>query len=187
MSLVDFTNGGSVALIAESFPTRKISVSMELGTYYSLAGYGMKKLHGWRSGFEMRYYFNENKTWDYFFGVRYFYKKIGFDVTDSVKLDSIPYAKTHLDHKEVNVIDLIFGTRNFSPGKKFEHEFYFGIGIRFKNTTTFGLTPDEVDNRVYGNSLFLPLIMQSGNSVHLDLLFGIKIGIGVKKRQRKIL
>src|ERR1044072_7510548 len=50
LTLIDFVNGASGVIVAESFPTKKISVSMELGAYYRLAGYGMKHLHGWRSG-----------------------------------------------------------------------------------------------------------------------------------------
>jgi hypothetical protein len=185
LSLIDFTNGGSAVLIAESFPVKNFSVSMEIGTYYPLAGYGMKHLHGWRSGFELRYYFNEKYNLDYFLSLNYFTKKIGFSKTDSIKIDLTEgsYSRNYLIHKDVSKIDLEFGKRKFTPGKKFVYEYYVGLGVRFKNTTCSDLTSLEADHRLYGDSLFAPALMECGNFVHFDFLFGLKIGFGVKKRQ----
>jgi hypothetical protein len=183
LTLIDIFNGTSANIIAESFLVKQFSVSMELGAYYWLAGYGMKHLHGWRTGMEFRYYFNENPNYDYFFGLRYFYKQVGFSITDSIQLNAVSYTKNHLVHKEVNVVDLVFGTRQFNPGKKYVTEFYFGIGVRFKNTTCFDLTQNELDHRFYGDSFVFPILMENGQYVHLDFLFGVKVGIGIRKGQ----
>lgn len=156
---------------------------MELGAYYRLSAYNVKHLHGWRSGMELRYYFNENSDYDYFFGVRYFYKKIGFNMTDSIRIDSVSYAKDHFVHKEVHVVDFVFGTRYFTLGKKTTTELYCGIGVRFKNTVISDLTQNEIDHRQYGDSFIFPILMESGATVHFDVLFGIKVGIGIGKAQ----
>lgn len=185
LTLIDIVNGGSAVIIAESFPAKQISVSMELGAYYRFGGYGMRHLHGWRSGMELRYYFNENPDYDYFFGLRYFYKKIGFEITDSIKIDLTQgaYARTYNVTKDVNVIDFVFGTRNFTPLKKNITEFYFGLGVRFKNTSCSQLSSLEADHRQYGDSFIFPILMENGSYTHLDFLFGIKIGIGFRKGQ----
>ncbi|MBI3511962.1 MAG: hypothetical protein HY064_14990 [Bacteroidetes bacterium] len=184
LTLLDFMNGGSANLIIESHPLQKISVSMEMGFYYPFAAYNMKQLYGWRSGFELRYYYRKSivdgKEMENFIGVRYLYRKQEFDMHDSIFIDKdMHYEKNYHISRVVNIADFTCGIRMLGP-KNFENEFYFGLGIRYKESAIRDLTQQEIDDRNWGDSFIFPILMKSGNYFVPDVLFGLKIGFGLK-------
>ncbi|HTL80974.1 MAG TPA: hypothetical protein VL651_04685 [Bacteroidia bacterium] len=181
----DLFNGGSVNLVVESFPVKRISVSPEMGFYYPLNGLGFKNLRGWRSGLEIRYYYkflyDSIGSEGQFIGIRYLHKGNSFDVTDSIDQGlSSSYLKSYHLTKSVDIADFVWGLR-YQPWHGMEKEFYVGLGVRYKDATIDGLTSTEIDERDWGNDTNIqPRLLSNGETIDVDILIGFRFGFGIK-------
>lgn len=181
LTLLDLYNGGSILVSAESFPVKQFSIAPEFGVYIGTSGFNSKKNKGIRAGVELRYYYLQAAREDQFLGLRYIHRKQSFTATDTIGLGTDPvYLKSFLLSKEVNVIDLTWGARRYTKNQKCFHEFFIGAGVRIIDAVPENISQEELDHRLYGESIILPLLHYSGYNIMPDFIIGWKFGFGVK-------
>jgi hypothetical protein len=113
------------------------------------------------------------------------YKQTGGMVSDTIRLDGIPPYDLayHLDRR-IFITRLSFVHRS-NWAKRYWLEYYYGIGVRFKDATCTGISPEELDARSSGSDpndpgLILPYKHACGKIVQPDLVLGLRIGLGLK-------
>lgn len=181
LQFFDLYNGGSFSIAAESFPLSRFSVSPEFGFYTGQSGYALRENYGIRGALELRYYYRQSEKSDGYIGLRYMHRKHHFMATDTIGFPGEPiYLLSSPVSKEVNAVDFVWGSREYFGEKNGFAEFFFGIGIRAVDVTYSDISQAELDNRLFGESIVLPMIHSSGYSVMPDLVFGIRLGFGVK-------
>lgn len=181
LAFLDIYNGGSLVIIAESFPMKQFSIAPEFGMYFGIPGYNSKNNKGIRAGMELRYYYSQSEKEDQFVGLRYFHRKQTFTATDTVGIGTEPvYLKSFQLAKEVNVIDFTWGARRYLKKKNCFYEFFIGAGVRMVDAEASGITQTEIDNRLFGESMVLPMVHYCGYHAMPDFILGWKFGFGVK-------
>lgn len=113
------------------------------------------------------------------------YKQTAGMVSDTIRLDGIPpyYLEYHLDRKVF--ITRLCVVRRKNLAKRYWMESYFGLGVRFKNATSAGITQEELDERSSGSDpddpgLIAPKEHAVGRFVQPDLVLGLRLGLGLK-------
>lgn len=113
------------------------------------------------------------------------YKQTAGMVSDTIRIDGLPPYDLpyHLDRK-VLIARLCFVHRT-NRAKRYWMEYYYGLGVRFKNATCAGISPEELDARSSGSDpndpgLITPYEHACGRFVQPDLVLGLRLGLGLK-------
>jgi|GEM_PF-5679389 len=113
------------------------------------------------------------------------YKRTAGMVSDTIRLDGVPpyNLEYHLDRKVFITRLCVVHRKNLA--KRYWMESYFGLGVRFKNATSAGITEEELDERSSGSDpddrgLIAPNEHAVGSFVQPDLVFGLRLGLGLK-------
>jgi len=175
LSLIDIFGNTSCNISLESKKINNISVSTDVGILYYSIGYGLKNNRGWRGGLEIRKYFKKSN--EEYVAINYSYKNQEYEFCDSIIFKGLPkYSKVSTYSKEVHLLNILYGVQAIPSNKKFFVNGYIGIGIRYKNTRSIGLTNEELDHRDYGDSQIIPIINWTGKHLVPNIVLGFKIG-----------
>ena len=101
---------------------------------------------------------------------------------DSIKLDGVaPYRLDYGLEREVFTVRLCMVEQRYW-WKRLWSELYYGVGVRFKNATSSGITEEELDARdfSYGtdnDNYIVPAMHGVGEFVQPDFVIGLRIGL----------
>lgn len=171
LSLLDIYSGSSYRGGIEFKIKSRVGFAFEAGGYFKNFN-GLSNIKGYILKSEIRYYFVEGDGT--YVGLEYLYKNQSYDTGDSI-IDAFSYYRDYHIDKKINCITLKGGAVTFFS-KKFFVDYFFGIGIRFKNVFS-DLSEYEKLHRFYLNdSMSLPAQHRDGKRVVPNFDMGIKIG-----------
>ena len=175
LSFIDVFGNTAALVSIETKLQNKISISLDAGVLYHSLGYGLQNNRGWRTGIELRYYLKNKQN--YYIGTSYTFKDQQYDFEETITIDGLnPYKKNNAYSKKVSTINLLYGIQSIQINKRFFINYFGGFGIRFKNTSTMGLTSTEIKNRGFGDSTVLTSMNETGTNLRPNIVLGFKLG-----------
>ncbi len=178
LSLLDIYGGMSTRIGIEYKLKKNYALYNEIGTYIPNAnGYSNNK--GILTKCEFKYYINKKHfSSGGYFSAELFYKYQSFSTWDSITIKPT-YAKDFTVYKSVACLTVKFGRMQvFKCGILLDY--FFGIGIRYKNATST-LNSNENSNIQSGGDYSLNILAEkSGQYILPNFDAGIKIGYRFK-------
>lgn len=175
LSFVDIFGNTAALVSIEAKMQNDISISIDAGILYHSLAYGLQNNRGWRTGIELRHYL-KNKA-NHYIGTSYTFKSQQYDFEETINIHGLSsYKKDNAYSKKVSTINLLYGIQSIHSNKRFFINYFGGLGLRFKNTSTMGLTSTEIDNRDFGDSQVLSSMNETGINIRPNVILGFKLG-----------
>ncbi|HSY77596.1 MAG TPA: hypothetical protein VK890_12100, partial [Bacteroidia bacterium] len=140
----------------------------------------LTNVKGYVLKYEFKYYLNqEHISNGYYVSIELFYKKESFNWQDTIHSPT-PYLTTYRLFKDIYSPNLKYG-RMIVFKSRIIFDWYIGVGVRFKNTTST-LTPPQVNDLKYGiNTSYDPqdydlTFYPGGKSIEPNFEAGFKVG-----------
>jgi hypothetical protein len=188
IALIDIYGGSSVRIGAEAKLYKNIATALDISKYYQFKlgsfASNMENTTGFSIRPEIKIYLNNiQKTNGDFLAVEYFYKKMAFDFSDSIKLaTNVSYFKEYAIHKNISGINLKYGELQIFNSNLIL-EWYVGGGVRFTSGYNT-LTKQEADNIVTteesGHNGLIMFYERGIFKVLFNVSVGLKIGYSFK-------
>ncbi|NMH26930.1 hypothetical protein [Flavobacterium silvaticum] len=181
LALIDLYDGASVRLSAETKINPCFSAVVEGGFYLKYLPIDRISPKGFLIKPSIKCYLNKKGLYSgYYLGAEYMYKKIDYQLNDSISINDVGSAKQYPMRRTLNVVSLKFGHVE-DWGDNWILELYVGLGVRFTDSKAFGLTPQQEEGRFKTNADCEECnagfyLRQTGNLTQLNLTAGLKIG-----------
>jgi hypothetical protein len=185
-SLVNFFDGPSYKIALEFKFIKNTSLEIGLGNFLSYSKENGSNGKGIIINPEIKYYLNHNnQSLGRYIALDYNYKDQVYGWSDTVitKQGSVIQKeyKNYTIHKFLNTVNLKYGILRVYKNI-FVVDYFFGIGIKFKNTSST-LTTEEANSIIYTGDYgggYVPVKNEIGTFVYPNFTAGLKLGFKVK-------
>lgn len=186
LSLINFFDGPSYKIDLEFKLIKNTSLQIGFGNFISYSKEPGSNGKGIIINPEIKYYFSHNnQAIGRYLAIDYNYKdqKYGWSDTVIIKQGSVIQKeyKGYTIHKFLNTANLKYGILRVYKNI-FVVDYFFGIGIKFKNTSST-LTTEEANSIIhtgdYGGG-YEPIKNEIGTFVYPNFIAGLKLGFKVK-------
>lgn len=185
IALVDPFGPSSLRIGYEQRLSSHFSMAVEASGYYQylpFTTYKEEHLQGVGGRFSTILWLRRSSAYANGISLDLLYKRTAGTVVDSIKIDGVePYRLAYGLDREVAIVR-VCKVEQWHWTRRIWVELYFGLGARFKHSSSSGITQEEVEARDFSagednDNVIVPAMHDVGSIVQPDIVFGIRLAL----------